>query len=389
MSDFINAFPGYIRDNGKNMYLGEDVGYGGYVYAEPGIYGNVALLDVASLHPHSIIAMNCFGDHTERFKELLDARIAIKHEDWDSASKMLDGRLVPYIELIKKGELKSKTLANALKIAINSVYGLTSAKFANPFKDPRNTNNIVALRGALFMVNLKHEVQNRGFTVAHIKTDSIKIPDATPEIINFVMDYGKMYGYTFEHEDTYERMCLVNDAVYIAKCGDGHWSATGAQFQVPYVFKTLFSHEDIIFDDTCETKSVSGDSAIYLDMNEGLAEGEHNYIFVGRVGRFTPVKEGCGGGILYRFKDDKYYAVTGTKGYKWMESGMVRALGKEDCINYDYYEKLVDDAVKTIRDYSMIEDERHGVKDWFLHDEIPYKKCTYTNGIPDKYYLMN
>lgn len=41
------------------------------------------------------------------------------------------------------------------------------------------------------MINLKHEVQERGFTVAHIKTDSTKIPDATPEIIQFVMDYGK------------------------------------------------------------------------------------------------------------------------------------------------------------------------------------------------------
>ena len=61
------------------------------------------------------------------------------------------------------------------------------------------------------MINLKHEVQERGFTVAHIKTDSIKIPDATPEIIQFVMDYGKRYGYTFEHEATYDRMCLVND----------------------------------------------------------------------------------------------------------------------------------------------------------------------------------
>ena len=67
------------------------------------------------------------------------------------------------------------------------------------------------------MVNLKHAVQSQGFTVAHIKTDSIKIPDATPEIIKFVTEYGKLYGYNFEHEATYDRMCLVNDAVYIAR----------------------------------------------------------------------------------------------------------------------------------------------------------------------------
>ena len=164
--------------------------------------------------------------------------------------------------------------AQALKIAINSVYGLTSASFDHPFRDNRNKDNIVAKRGALFMVNLKHEVQRRGFIVAHIKTDSIKIPDATPEIIQFVMDYGKQYGYNFEHEATYDRMCLVNDAVYIAKYKDGkhagEWTATGTQFQVPYVFKKLFSKEPIEFEDMCETKSVT--SALYLDMNEGLPD---------------------------------------------------------------------------------------------------------------------
>ena len=78
------------------------------------------------------------------------------------------------------------------------------------------------------MVNLKHDCAGRrGFIVAHIKTDSIKIPDATPEIIQFVMDYGKQYGYNFEHEATYDRMCLVNDAVYIAKYKDGKHAGNG------------------------------------------------------------------------------------------------------------------------------------------------------------------
>ncbi len=410
------VFPGYIFENGTSTYREEVVGEGGYVYAEPGTYGNIALLDVQSQHPSSIVAEKLFGPYTQNFKDILDARIAIKHKDFNKARTMLDGKLAPYL----KDEKEARDLAQALKIAVNSCYGLTSASFDNPFRDLRNKDNIVAKRGALFMINLKHEVQKRGFTVAHIKTDSIKIPDATPEIIQFVMDYGKLYGYTFEHEDTYERMCLVNDAVYIAKSGDGHWSATGAQFQVPYVFKSLFSKEPIIFDDYCETKSVSGNSAIYLDMNEGLpdvsnAEKEleklqksgitadnemyyeslqdriaagHDYIFVGRVGRFTPVIDGSGGGILYRKKDGKYYAVTGTKGFRWMESEAVKALGKEDCIDIRYYEDMVKDAEETIRKYAAIEDERHGVKDWFFSD-IPYKKCMYTNGIPDRYYMLN
>lgn len=398
-TDLSETFPGYEFKDGKNMYRGTDLGFGGYVYAEPGMYTDVALLDVASLHPHSIIAMNCFGEYTQHFKDILDARMYIKHGDFDSARKMLGGKLAPYLD----DESTAKDLAQALKIAINSVYGLTSANFDNPFRDIRNKNNIVALRGALFMRTLQDEVVSRGFTVAHIKTDSIKIPNATPEIIQFCMDFANKYGYTFEHEATYERMCLVNDAVYIAKYKDGKdtgkWTATGTQFQVPYVFKTLFSKEPIEFNDMCETKSVT--SALYLDMNEDLpdvsaeekeldklmkqykgsetlppeidelkeeiAKG-HNYIFVGKVGQFCPIKPGCGGGLLCREKDCKYYAATGSKGYRWLESETVKNLKKENDIDKTYYNKLVDDAVTAISEFGDFE--------WFVSDDTATPKKT-------------
>lgn len=387
-------FPGYKYENGVSTYRGEEVGEGGYVYAEPGIHCNVALLDIASMHPHSDIAECLFGpEYTERFRDIVEGRVNIKHEDWDAVDKMLDGKLTPYVQKVKDGELTSKDLANALKTAINSVYGLTAANFDNPFRDIRNKDNIVAKRGALFMIDLKHEVQKRGFTVAHIKTDSIKIPNATKEIIDFVMDFGKKYGYTFEHEATYDRMCLVNDAVYICKYKDGKkagkWDATGTQFQIPYVFKTLFSKEPIEFDDMCETKSVT--SSLYLDMNENLpdvteyekeltkleqqfkkeqiSEAEfntlseqlirhinegHDYQFVGRVGNFCPILPGHGGGLLVREKDGKYYSATGAKGYRWLESEIVRGTN-EKYIDRSYYNKLVDEAVATIEQYGDFE----------------------------------
>ena len=362
-------FPGYKYEAGKSTYRGEEVGEGGYVYAEPGIYTNVALLDIASMHPHSLIAECHFGAmFTKAFRDIVEGRVSIKHEDWDAVEHMLDGKLVPYIQKVKNGELTSKELSNALKTAINSVYGLTSASFENPFRDPRNKDNIVAKRGALFMINLKHEVQARGFTVAHIKTDSIKIPNATPEIIQFVMDFGRRYGYTFEHEETYDRMCLVNDAVYIAKYQTPHtdkktgkdiwWTATGAQFAVPYVFKKLFSRDPITFDDMCETKAVS--SSLYLDMNEELSEGNHDYHFVGKVGLFCPIKPGCGGGELVREGTDKdgnvkYSSATGAKDFRWLESETVQILGKEKDIDRSYYDKLVNAAVESISQYGDFE----------------------------------
>lgn len=353
-TDLSKEFPGYTFENGHSLYLGEDPSEGGYVYAEPGIYEDVILLDVASLHPHSIIELNLFGEYTPRFKDILDARIAIKHHDFEKARTMLDGALAEFLD----DEEAADNLAQALKIVINSVYGYTTATFDNPFKDPRNIDNIVAKRGALFMMTLKREVQNMGYTVAHIKTDSIKIPNGDDKIKSFCIEFGKKYGYTFEHEATYEKMCLVNDAVYIAKYKDGkhagEWTATGTQFQVPYVFKTLFSKEPIIFNDMCETKSVT--SSLYLDFNEQLPDDEHDYRFVGRVGQFTPIKPGCGGALLMREKDGKYYAATGTKGYRWMESKMVKENGLEDKVDISYYARLVDDAKSAIAEYGNVDE---------------------------------
>ena len=441
-------FPGYTFDCGRSIYRGEEVGEGGYVYAEPGIGTDILLDDIASMHPSSVVAENLFGEYTKNFEALLNVRLAIKHGDFNKAKKIIPA-LAKYLDDPEMAD----TLSQALKIPINSVYGLTAAAFDNAFRDPNNIDNIVAKRGALFMINLKHEVQAKGFKVMHIKTDSIKIPNATREIIDFVERYGKMYGYTFEHECTYDRMCLVNDAVYIAKyatvdrCYElygkayvekekdickknkkkaGKWDATGTQFQVPFVYKTLFTHEDVVFDDLCETKAVS-QGELYLDRNEiedmkergvidlnedlpnvdelekelkkleddykkgkisdttfepeyarltaEIAKG-HNYIFVGRVGRFCPMLPGAGGGALYRCKDGKYYAATGTKGYRWLESEVVKTLGKENMIDMSYYAALVDDAKDTISkygDFEVFANADHYIAEDFINKpELPW-----------------
>lgn len=355
-TDLSKQFPGYVFERGVSTYKGEITGEGGYVYAEPGIYENVAVLDVASMHPTSIKVLNLFGQYTPNFSALLAARLDIKHKNYRSASKLLGGKLAPYLDDPEQAD----ALAYALKIIINIVYGLTSAKFDNPFRDRRNVDNIVAKRGALFMIDLKNAVQAQGFNVVHIKTDSIKIPNATPEIIKFVMDFGKGYGYDFEHEVTYNKFCLVNDAVYIANTGPNSWDAVGAQFQHPYVFKTLFTGDGIIFEDVCETKSVTK-GAIYLDMelDRPMFMPEHLH-FIGRTGSFTPVvKESDGAGILYRVVEDKHYAVAGTKGYLWAESDLVRDLfnqGNTEFVDWSYFNKLVEEAKKAIETFGSFED---------------------------------
>ena len=392
-------FPGYTFEYGKSTYMGEEIGEGGRVYSEPGMYFNVWDGDVTGQHPSSIIAEVLFGiKYTKAFKEIVDGRVSIKHKAWEDIDELFDGKLKPYIQKVIDGELTSKDLANALKTVVNAVYGQTKASYNCPFKDPRNVDNIVAKRGALFMTLLKSEVQKRGFTVCHIKTDSIKIPNATPEIQQFVLDFGKEYGYGFETEAEFDRFCLVNKAVYIARTKDGKWIATGDQFAVPYVKKTLFTKEPIEFKDMCETFNVT-QGALYLDVNENLPdvseyekelekaetkykkgqlsditfentctelneiiEEGHDYRFVGRVGQFCPVKPGCGGGVLLAKRGDKYSAAAGTKGYRWIESELIRGIAEEN-IDRSYYEDLVTEAVHTIAAYGDFE--------YFISDD-PY-----------------
>lgn len=439
--DLAKEFPGYeynkygidksryispdVVISGKSIYKGYDPGEGGFVYAQPGMYGRCICLDSASHHPSSLIAENGFGPFTKNFKALLDIRLHIKHKEYDAVKDMFGGVMAPYLN----SKEDAKMLSGALKIAINSVYGLTAAHFDNKLHDPRNVDNWVAKRGALFMIDLMLAVQAQGWNVIHIKTDSIKIECneyQDLDICRFVFDFGKRYGYTFEVEHVFEKLCLVNDAVYICKYTEhddanedmaGKWDATGAQFKEPYVFKTLFSHEPIEFEDLCQTQTTAVGLGLYLDMNEDLPdttaeekelqkiqsrwkkrgfemsdnnemilledknaasryningdeyhqdyirvcqlraiiESGHDYHFVGKAGSFCPMKPGAGGGILVRENNGKFASAGGASGYRWMEAEMVKAFHKEDDVDISYYAMLTDKAVAAINEYGDFE----------------------------------
>lgn len=391
-TDLSEQFPGYTFDQfakgDKSKYRGELIGEGGLVRAKPGIYENVAVLDVASMHPTSIIALNLFGPHTKKFQKIVDARLAIKGANgcWkkgldDQAEVFLKhaNAMLPGVVVTKEN---AKDLADALKLVINSTYGFTCATFPNEFKDPRNIDNIVAKRGALFMVDLVNAIEEQGYSVIHVKTDSVKIPDVDDDIIEFVYEFAAKYGYAMEHETTYEKLALVNDAVYIAKETDEdnkpHWTAVGAQFQHPFVFKTIFSKEPVTFDDMCETKQVTK-GAMYLDF-ENNATPNQPYAgmhFVGRIGLFVPVIEEVGGATLTVVREDKPYAVSGSKGYKWLEAEMIKVMRPElldrmpferledavegtgsiaDVLDMGYYTNLLEDAAQTIDKFGSFEE---------------------------------
>lgn len=375
-------FPGYTYNMGKSEYRGINPSEGGYVYEEVGSYENVAVLDVQSMHPNSAIQLDIFGKYTKNLKDLVDARVAIKLGDYEKAGTYFNGALKPYL----KDPKQAKALSYALKIVINSVYGLTSAKHDNPFRDVRNIDNIVAKRGALFMIDLQLMVQELGYQVVHIKTDSIKIANADQFIIDTIMKFGEDYGYVFEHEDTYEKFCLVDKANYIAY-NDGRWEATGIKFGHPYVMKMLFTKERIDYDDFKEAKSVGSKMyAYFADPDSPMALSKiipeltvDDLSFIGKVGSFvavnpdtpgafTLVKEGSG--------KSPFVNVTGGSGVTWLEFDQFKARYSESEdhggeygedvntteIDITFYNKLAENAIDEI---SKFEDF-----DQFVHKEV-------------------
>ena len=90
-------------------------------------------------------------------------------------------------------------------------------------------------------------------------------------------------------------------------------------------------------------------------------------IFVGRAGCFCPIISGHGGGELMRIeKDGRFSYASGCKGYRWREAELVKGTEDAHFIDYGYFNKLVDAAVKTIESFGDIH--------WFLDDatDIPW-----------------
>ena len=328
-------FPGYKYEFGKSYYRGFETGEGGFVYAEPGVYKNIALLDVESMHPNSLVNMNYFGPYTQRYADLLKVRVLLKHNKIDEVKQMFDGVLAPFLD----NPEYLKPLVTALKIVINSVYGMTSAKFDNKFKHPDNIDNIVAKRGALFMVDLKFAIEEQGYQVCHIKTDSVKIPNADEKIIKFVEDFGaqEKYRYRFEHEHTYKRMALINNAVYIAQLENDAWSPTGAEYANTYLLKRVWTKEELVDKDFFITKQSKGH--IYL--------GDE---FVGKVGSIYASKTGAE--CMWTEDNENFKSITGTKGYLFKQTDKFDI---ED-VDFSFYDKIAVDGLKKIMKVGDIKD---------------------------------
>lgn len=148
--------PEHITDKGKSTTFQAFgcvivAGIGGLhgAPAKPAKYGKVKLADVGSMYPSIICSLNALGDATTTYDGIRQERLRIKHVD--------------------------KVRANALKLILNSVYGLFKAEHSdlnNPW-----ASATVCIYGMLAIFSLSRDLYEAGYNLININTDGVAFED--------------------------------------------------------------------------------------------------------------------------------------------------------------------------------------------------------------------
>lgn len=184
------------RDDEKKVTVEEfgceiEFGFGGLhgVHKTIKRADNLVLLDVASMYPHIILAINALGKATEKYNAILEERIAIKHTD--------------------------KTKSDALKLILNMVYGLLKNKWSALF-NPKAALS-VCVYGQVALYQLCKRLSTVG-TIVNINTDGVGfIPHGDYEHIWH--EWEDEFNLTLE-EDSFDTFIQKDVNNYIGVKGD-------------------------------------------------------------------------------------------------------------------------------------------------------------------------
>jgi hypothetical protein len=159
---------------------------------------NVKLLDVKSMYPHIILILNCLGHATEKYKSILDKRIAVKHLDY--------------------------VLSDALKLILNSVYGNLNNKYSILF-NPKAALS-VCLFGQIALFELCKRI-SPFCTILNINTDGVAFIPHNDAYIQAHQQWEKEFNLALEEKDfdlflqkDVNNYVAVKDEEFICKGGD-------------------------------------------------------------------------------------------------------------------------------------------------------------------------
>lgn len=202
-------------DNIKITHINHNVKY---IFSNGGLHGvnndkrkyfeNVTALDVASLYPNLIIQLNVLGNDTTYYADLLQERLSIKATD--------------------------KERSDALKLVINSVYGLLNNQYSSIY-NPLAALSVCAL-GQTLLYYLCDLLYRDGADLINVNTDGVFF---IGNYENAKREFEQMTGLVLEL-DKYDKFVQKDVNNYIALSTTGKVKTKGgdvSRFNYVDIFK--------------------------------------------------------------------------------------------------------------------------------------------------------
>ncbi|MGK9295795.1 hypothetical protein [Melissococcus plutonius] len=132
-------------------------------------FENVLLLDVASLYPNIIMKLNALGKSTKTYQQIVERRLSIKHTD--------------------------KQLSGALKLVINSCYGLLNNEYSTLY-NPKAAKS-VCMYGQICLYDLCKRLAPT-CKLVNINTDGVAFTTQSDYYKTIWHEWEEDYGFTLE-----------------------------------------------------------------------------------------------------------------------------------------------------------------------------------------------
>lgn len=161
-------------------------------------FKNVKLLDVASLYPNIMLKLNALGDATETFRGLVEQRLEAKREG-------------------------NGVLSDALKLMINSVYGLLKNEYSMLYNPMASKS--VCIYGQIILTDLARRLAPT-CKLVNGNTDGLAFVTDSDDYLRVWKEWEEEYGFELELEE-YTEFYQENVNNYIGITPEGYIKVKG------------------------------------------------------------------------------------------------------------------------------------------------------------------
>lgn len=158
------------------------------------------LLDVRSMYPNIILILNVLGEFTEKYREILEKRVAVKNVD--------------------------SVLSDALKLILNSVYGNLKNQYSSLY-NPKGALS-VCIFGQVALFDLCRRLYEDGHELVNINTDGVGFVPAHNGYKKIWKEWEQKFEGLELEEDEFETFISKDVNNYIGVHPDGSIKVKGA-----------------------------------------------------------------------------------------------------------------------------------------------------------------